>query len=33
VLDDDAEVPERFLEEIGLDISFVRVTLKDRTRP
>jgi hypothetical protein len=33
VLDDDAEVLERFLEEVGLDISSVRVTLKDRTRP
>jgi hypothetical protein len=33
VLDDDAEVLERFLEEVGLDIRSVRVTLKDRTRP
>jgi hypothetical protein len=33
VLDEDAEVLGRFLEEIGLDISSVRVTLRDKIRP
>jgi hypothetical protein len=33
VLDEDAEVLRRFLEEIGLDISSVRETLKDKIRP
>jgi hypothetical protein len=33
VLDDDAAFLGRFLEEIGLDVSSVRLTLKDNIRP
>jgi hypothetical protein len=33
VLYKDAEVPRRFVEEISLDISSVRMTLKDKIRP